>query len=55
MLHFITGRPPYGGMTTSDVATLRSLDDENRRLAIMLEREGVQMNLKKVYRLHKSG
>ena len=43
----------YGGMTASETARLRTLEDENRRLAILLRREGMRMNLKKVYRLYR--
>ena len=45
----------YSGMTMSETARLRTLGDENRRLAILVRREGKGVNLKKAYRLYREG
>ena len=50
---FYNWKAKYGGMTVSEAARLRTLEDENRRLKKLLRREGKGMNLKKVYRLYR--
>ena len=52
---FYNWKAKYGGMTVSETARLRTLGDENRRLAILDRREGKGVNLKKVYRLYREG
>lgn len=43
----------YGGMEPSDAHRLKALEDENRRLGILLAREGTIMNHKKLLRLYR--
>jgi putative transposase len=54
---FYSWKAGYRGMTVSEAARLRTLEDENRhrRPAIMLGHEGVRMNPKRVYRLYRRG
>ncbi|QQG35795.1 MAG: IS3 family transposase [Micavibrio aeruginosavorus] len=50
---FYKWKAKFGGMEASDARRLRELEDENRRLAILLRREGCVVNIKKIHRLYR--
>ncbi len=44
----------FRGLDVSEARRLRQLEDENRRLTVLLRREGWQVNPKRVYRLYRA-